>query len=376
MAESGAEKSQQPTDKRRRDALRQGDVPQSKELVLALTAMAATGWLALAGGTVVAHLQSLLIDGLTLDRAAIERFDPLGGLGTALGAIGLSFALLCLGLTMAALAAAFAVGGFGWHSSLIAPKARRINPLSGLKRMVGKHGLTELLKSLAKVLLLGGAGAWAVLPWFDGSMAALQHSPETIAHSFATAALSLFGLICLGLMAIAAIDVPAQLQARQQRLRMSLQEVKDELRQSDGAPELKARQRQRRMDLLSHPVREAVASATVVTVNPSHFAVALRYRPGKDEAPVVVARGRGDLALAIRDCAGAGDVPILAYPSLTRALYFTSRPGLLIHPDLYQAVAAVLAFVLAVDRELAGRVPPDVEVPEGLRFDAEGRKLA
>lgn len=376
MAESGAEKSQQPTEKRRKDALKEGDVPQSKELVLALTAMAAIGWLALSGGLLVAQMQHLLIDGLTLDRSAVTRFEPTRGLGAPLVEIGVTFGLLCLGLILAALASAFAVGGFGWRSSQFAPKAKRINPLSGFKRMVGKHGATELGKALAKVLLLGGAGAWIVMPWFDGSMAATQHSAEVIGRTFADATLSLFALLCIVLVAIAGIDVPAQWLARQKRLKMSLQEVKDEHRQSDGAPELKMRLRQRRMELLSHPVRQAVAEATVVTVNPSHFAVALRYRPGEDEAPVVVARGRGELALAIRECAGEGDVPILSYPALTRALYFTSKPGLIIHPDLYRAVATVLAFVLALDREMAARTPPPVDVPEGLRYDAEGRKLA
>ena len=376
MAESGAEKSQQPTEKRRKDALKQGDIPQSKELMLALTGLAATIWLMLSGGLLWAQMQQLLTDGLTLDRADVMRFEPARGLGGPLAELGVTLAILFLGLSLAAGASAFAVGGFGWRSSQFAPKAKRIDPLAGLKRMVGRHGLTELAKSLAKVVFLGLAGAWSIMPWFDGSRAATQHSPEAIVRTFADAVFILFALLCIGLFAIALIDVPAQWLARQKRLMMSLQEVKDELRQSDGAPELKARQRQRRMEMLSYPVRKAIAEATVVTVNPSHFAVALRYRPGEDDAPVVVARGRGDLALAIRECAAEGDVPVLSYPALTRALYFTSKPGLMIHPDLYRAVAAVLAFVLATDRDTPDSAPPPVEVPEGLRFDADGRKIS
>ena len=114
MAESGAEKSQKPTEKRRKEALKEGDVPQSKELVLALTAMAAIGWLALAGGLLVAQMQQLLIDGLTLDGSAITRFEPARGLGAPLVEIGITLGLLCLGLILAALASAFAVGGFGY----------------------------------------------------------------------------------------------------------------------------------------------------------------------------------------------------------------------------------------------------------------------
>lgn len=375
MADTGAEKSQQPTEKRRRDALKQGDIPQSKELTLALTAMAAIAWLALSGGLLWAQMQQLLVDGLTLDRSAITRFEPARGLGGSLAELGVSLATLFAGLILAACASAFAVGGFGWRSGQFAPKGKRIDPVAGFKRMVGRHGLTELGKSLAKVVFLGLAGAWAIMPWFDGSLAATQHSPEAIVRTFADATFVLLALLTVGLFAIALIDVPAQWLARQKRLMMSLQEVKDELRQSDGAPELKMRQRQRRMEMLSHPVRKAIAEATVVTVNPSHFAVALRYRPGEDDAPVVVARGRGDLALAIRECASDGDVPVLSYPILTRALYFTSKPGLVIHPELYRAVATILAFVLAMDRDPSERTPPPVEVPEGLRYDPDGRKL-
>ena len=180
-----------------------------------------------------------------------------------------------------------------------------------------------------------------------------------------------------GLVIIALIDVPVQWFQRNKRLMMSKQEVKDEMRQSDGAPELKQAQRQRAHEILSGSARKAVSEATVVLTNPTHFSVALRYRPGTDAAPVVVARGRGDVALSIRELARAANVPMLEYPQLTRAIYFTARAGRVIPEELFVAVATVLAFVFQLERAVAdGVAPPTVDVPPSHRFDPEGRRLA
>lgn len=158
---------------------------------------------------------------------------------------------------------------------------------------------------------------------------------------------------------------------------MSRDQVKEELRQSEGAPELKAQLRARQQAILSQSARKAMGEANVVLNNPSHFSVALRYRPGRDAAPVVVARGRDEVALAMRELAGERDVPMLDYPLLTRALYFTTRAGQPIPEDLYQAVAIILAFVFRLDRELGQRMqPPIVDVPPKKRFDTDGKPQA
>ena len=169
------------------------------------------------------------------------------------------------------------------------------------------------------------------------------------------------------------LDVPAQIFQRMRRLRMTKQEVKDEHKQTDGSPELKAALRRRQIETARNSARKAISEATVVLTNPTHFAVALRYRPEVDAAPVVLAKGRGATAEAIRELAGEHEVPMLSYPQLTRALYYTSRPGQIIREDLYMAVAAILAFVFNLDQALAsGQAQPDVEVPAGMRFDASG----
>jgi flagellar biosynthesis protein FlhB len=181
-------------------------------------------------------------------------------------------------------------------------------------------------------------------------------------------------LLGFGLAILAGIDVPIQFIRRNARLKMSKQQIKEELRQSEGAPELKAHLRQRQHEVHMGSARKALSEATVVLVNPTHFSIALRYRPGVDPAPVVVARGRGETALAIRKLASEKAVPILEYPQLTRAIYFTSRAGQTISEDLYLAVATILTFVFNIERAIADGTPqPVVDVPEVKRFDADGR---
>jgi flagellar biosynthetic protein FlhB len=184
-------------------------------------------------------------------------------------------------------------------------------------------------------------------------------------------------IMAIALAAIAVLDVPAQIFQRGGRLRMSKQEVKDEHKQTEGSPELKAAVRQRQHQVLRGSARAAVADATVILTNPTHFAVALRYRPGEDAAPIVVARGRGATAEAIRELAKESTVPILSYPQLARAIYYTTQTGHIIREDLYLAVASVLAFVFNLDAaNAAGAAQPPVEVPKGARFDEKGRPEA
>jgi flagellar biosynthetic protein FlhB len=155
---------------------------------------------------------------------------------------------------------------------------------------------------------------------------------------------------------------------------MTREQLKEELRQAEGSPELKAHLRARQQAILSQSARKAMVDANVVLNNPAHFSVALRYRPGLDAAPLVVARGRDEVALAMRELAADNDVPALDYPELTRAIFFSTRAGQPIPEDLYQAVAIILAFVFRLDRELGARTPPPpVEVPQARRVDAEGR---
>jgi len=371
------QKTEQPTPKKKADSAREGDVLMSRELATALMMLAAAGWMVAAGGWFVQSAGDLVRRGLTLTAADVADFSP----AEALMRNGVEILLPLASLFAMAIGAAVAgpamLGSIGWRGKALHFKGNRMSPMSGLKRMFGMQGVTELGKALAKVLLLGSIGYWLVL----GSLPAIM----TMASTDLMAAIGLAGkeighamlVLAGGLVVIALIDVPVQWFTRNQRLMMSKQEVKDEMRQSDGAPELKQAQRQRAHDILSGSARKAVSDATVVLTNPTHFSVALRYRPGVDAAPVVVARGRGDVALSIRELARTANVPLLEYPALTRAIYFTARAGRVIPEELFVAVATILAFVFQLERAAAGgTAPPIVDIPSSHRFDPDGRRQA
>ncbi|MGQ2934366.1 MAG: flagellar type III secretion system protein FlhB [Sphingopyxis sp.] len=371
------QKTEQPTAKKLSDSAREGDVLMSRELATALAMLAAAGWMVAAGGWFVQSAGDLVRRGLTLTAADVADFAPAEALMRNGAEILLPLASLFALTLGAAVAGPAMLGSIGWRGKALHFKGNRMSPMAGLKRMFGMQGVTELGKALAKVLLLGSIGYWLVL----NSLPAIM----TMASTDLMAAIGLAGkeighamlVLAGGLVVIALIDVPVQWFTRNQRLMMSKQEVKEEMRQSDGAPELKQAQRQRAHDILSGSARKAVSDATVVLTNPTHFSVALRYRPGVDAAPVVVARGRGDVALSIRELARGANVPLLEYPALTRAIYFTARAGRVIPEELFVAVATVLAFVFQLERAAAeGTAPPAIDVPPSHRFDPEGRRQA
>ncbi|PZQ24195.1 MAG: flagellar biosynthesis protein FlhB [Sphingopyxis macrogoltabida] len=369
------QKTEQPTLKKRADAAREGNVLMSRELATALMMLAGAGWLFAAGGWLVQSASDLMRRGLTLSAADVSDFAPgeavLRGGAEILLPLSSLFALALV----ASVAAPAMLGSLGWRGKALQFKGNRINPMNGLKRMFGLQGAMELLKSLAKVLLLGTIGYWMVAINLPAIM--------TMASTDLNAAIGLAGTaigksmlaMAGGLVVIALIDVPSQWFQRNKQLMMTKQEVKEEMRQSDGAPELKQAQRRRQHEIMSGSARKAVSEATVILTNPTHFSVALRYRPGADAAPVVVARGRGDVALSIRELARTADVPILEYPQLTRAIYFTARAGRPIPEELFVAVATVLAFVFQLERAAAeGLMPPAIDVPATHRFAADGRR--
>ncbi|MBL0914471.1 MAG: flagellar biosynthesis protein FlhB [Sphingopyxis sp.] len=369
------QKTEQPTPKKLADSAREGDVLMSRELATALMMLAGAGWLFAAGGWLVQSAGELLKRGLTLDADDVAHFAPADAVMRNGVEILLPLAALFGLALLASVAAPAMLGSLGWRGKAIAFKGSRMSPLAGIKRMFGTQGLIELFKSLAKVLLLGTIGYWLVTDSLPAIMSMAQAdlqgaiglAGKAIGHSM----LAMAG----GLVIIALIDVPAQWYQRNSRLMMSKQEVKEEARESDGAPELKQAQRQRQHEILSGSARKAVSDATVVLTNPTHFSVALRYRPGQDAAPVVVARGRGDVALSIRELARGANVPILEYPQLARAIYFTARAGRTIPEELFVAVATVLAFVFQLERAVAeGISKPSVDVPPSHRFDPEGRR--
>lgn len=372
MSEQEGEKSFAPSDKRKREAARHGDVIRSRELATAAAMLVGAAWMMVAGPWLMHSLADLLHAGFTWDRASIDRFEPGRLLIAALIAALPPILVLGLAVMAASLISQLGFGEGRWIAGNLAPKASRINPFSGLKRMFGPAGWIEIAKGLAKVALLGTI-AWV---WGSGRMETLARLGR--GDLFGEVNYAWNGLILLllllsaGLFAIALVDLPVQLIRRFLRLRMTLQEVRDEAKESEGAPEKKAAIKERQRKIAMGGLIPAMKEATFVITNPSHFSVALAYDPARAPAPTLVAKGRGDKALAMRELAAEHAVPVLEYPALARSVFFTVREKQLIREEHYVAVAAILAFVLSLKRG-EPRPRPEVVVPVTVRFDAEGR---
>ncbi|HWU73385.1 MAG TPA: flagellar type III secretion system protein FlhB [Sphingomonas sp.] len=375
MAEYEGDKTEAPTAKRRKDAIERGDILKSREFATALIVLAGCGWIAMLGPQMVKACEGLMTASFRFGRADIEDWSPMRPLIQA----GLGFAPTVGGLFLIAMIAAVlsqaGLGSFRFNGSLLQPKFSRINPASGLKRIVGPTGWIELGKSLLKVALLGSIGAWLMWKTAQPTLGLSTSSDVAgvVGHLGGTFVWILFTMAG-GLVLIAGVDLPIQIVRLLGKLRMSKQEVRDENKETEGSPEAKQHLRQRQREMSRRSVRKAVATADVILTNPTHFSVALRYDRVNDNAPVVVAKGRGITALAIRDVAGDEKIPILEYPMLARAVYYTSREGQEIRDDLYPAVATVLAFVFGLDQR-AGTMPPAIDVPTTARFDENGVKL-
>lgn len=371
--EQAGEKTHAPTPKRRRDAARKGDVLRSKELSTAGVILMGAAWLAFAGPWMMGDLAELMRERFIFDHAEIADFAPGQALKTALFTVLPPLATIALPVIAITLLTQLGLSNDGrWVGENLAFKGSRINPLSGLKRMFGPNGLIEMGKGLLKVALLGAIAWFWARNWL-GTIAGLGRGD--IAHQLDAgwgALTSLLFALGAGLVLIALVDVPIMWVRRLNRLKMSHQEMRDENKESEGSPEMRAARRQRQREIAAGGAAHAMREAQFVITNPTHFAVAMIYDPERANAPLVLAKGRGDKAQAMKELAREYGVPMLEFPQLARSVYFTTRENQTIREELYSAIAAVLAFVLSLKR---GETPPRplIEVPVELRFDADGR---
>ncbi len=367
------EKTFDPTPKRKADAAQKGDVLRSRELATATAVLVGAAWLKFAGPWLFGAMEQTLRAGFIWDRGSIDDFAPGQALISAMLAVVppvLTLAGLVLILT---LAGSLAAGDGRWVGANALPKASRLDPMAGLKRMFGATGWIEAGKGLVKLALLGAIAWYWGQDWLTRLFALGRGA--AIGPQLALAWEALTGMLFAlsgGLVLIALIDWPVQWLRRNQRLKMSFEEVRDEHKEAEGSPEKKMAIRNRQRQLAMGGVAKAMREAQFVLTNPSHFSVAMAYDPSKASAPIVLAKGRGEKALAMRELATELQVPTLEYPALARSVYFTTRENQVIREELYGAVAGVLAFVLSLKR---GEQPqrPAIEVPVALRFDAEGR---
>lgn len=368
----GGEKTFAPTARRKQDAAKKGDVFRSREVATAAAIGVGACWLLIAGPWLLSELGDAMTSGLSFDHDAIADFRPGALLLTALLAALPPVLSLALPILLLALATQLGMGDGRWVPTNLAFKGSRIDPVAGLKRMFGLSGWIELGKGLLKLALLGAIARWWAGHWL-ARVATLGggNLTQQLAVGW-TAITSLLLALSAGLVVIALIDMPVQWLRRNQRLKMSLQEVRDENKETEGSPEARAHRRQRQRDIAAGSVAQAMREAQFVLTNPTHFAVAMLYDPQRAAAPLVLAKGRGEKAQAMKELARELGVPMLEYPLLTRSVYFTTRESQTIREELFAAVAAVLAFVLSIKRG-ESRPLPVFEVPVALRFDADGR---
>lgn len=369
--QAAGEKNFAPTEKRKKDAANNGDVLRSKELATASAMMVGGAWLLWAGSWLLESLRTALSVGLSWERADLANFDPSGAMMALLASILPPVLVLGVAVIVSSIISQMGFGTGVWVNKNLAFKGSRLNPLNGIKRMFGPNGLIEMIKGLGKVLLLGViAWAWGSSHYHGFASLGRGNLSEQLAFAW-DSLISLIFSLGAGLLLIALIDVPVQMFRRNKRLMMSLQEVRDETKESEGSPEQKGAIRDRQRKMAAGALAPAMKEAQFVVTNPTHFSVALCYDPAKADAPILVAKGRDDKALAIRDLAGEYDLPVLEFPQLARALFFTTQERQVIRHELYASVAALLAFVFQLKR---GETPqkPKIEVPVELHFDADG----
>lgn len=377
MADDFGEKTESPTAKRKRDAAEQGDILKSREFATALVILAGCGWLALMGPSLVGACKEVMTSSFAFDRRDIEDFTPFRALAQSGWKLAPSLGSLLVVTFVAAILSQAGLGHLGFNGKLLAPKASRIDPAAGLKRIFGPQGWIELGKSLLKVALLGSIG-WYMLGQVAHSTIGLASTNiGTAVGALGGTFMGVLFTMAFGLVLIAGVDVPLQIIQLLRKLRMSKQAIKDENKETEGSPEAKGAMRQRQREMATRNMRKAVSEAHVILTNPTHFAVALRYDRTTDQVPVVVAKGRGVIALAIRELGAENRVPVLEYPQLARAVYYTSREGQEVRDDLYVALATILAFVFGLNVAAGGSaasIPPPITVPPTARFDENGVK--
>jgi flagellar biosynthetic protein FlhB len=279
-------------------------------------------------------------------------------------------------MVLAAVLGPISLGGWLFSASTMAPKFSRMNPISGLKRMVSTHALVELLKSIAKFCITLMVALW-VLSKDKNDLVSIAHEPLELAivHSIQVLGWSGLWMAC-GLMIIAAVDVPFQLYESHKKLLMTKQEVRDEHKDNEGRPEVKQRIRQLQREMSQRRMLSSIPKADVIITNPTHFAVALQYDPEQGGAPMLLAKGTDFLALKIREIGVEHNVLMLESPALARSIYYSTDLDQEIPAGLYLAVAQVLAYVYQIRQYRAGKgkrpdpLKDDLPIPNDLRRDS------
>lgn len=375
MAEDSAqEKTEQPTAKRLEKAKDDGQVPRSKELTTTAVLLLGAIGLLVFGDEMAANLMAELVYNFQLDREAV--FDTnkmVAHLAHSFYEALIVLIPLFVLLAAAAIAGPIALGGWLFSGKSIAPKFNRMDPIAGLKRMFSMKSLIELVKAIGKVSVVIVV-AFLTLVWFQESILGLSQEglSEGIADSLHISVWAAI-IISSSTILIALIDIPFQIWDHTKKLRMSKQDIKDEMKDSEGKPEVKGRIRQLQREMANQRMMDSVPEADVIITNPTHFSVALKYNPDNMETPILLAKGVDHMALKIREVAKLNGIERVQAPVLARAIFHTTDLDREIPGPLYLAVAQVLAYVFQLKAYRKGQgerpeFPRHLPVPKDMHY--------
>jgi len=376
MAEedSSQEKTEEPTEKRKQKAREDGQVPRSRELNTAVLLTASAVSFIIFGPSLIDMGRTIFELNFKFDRQqAMDVTKMLESLGASVFEALWGVLPIFIILLIASIIGPIGIGGWNISMKAAMPKAKRINPLSGLKRMFSMNSLVELIKSWLKVIGIGGCAVLVLSLQFETlfnmtfeyTLPALKHALSMLTWSFL--------LISLTTWVLVALDVPYQIHEMSKKLKMSLQEIKEEFKNSEGKPEVKAKIKQLQREMSQRRMMADLPEADVVITNPEHYSVALRYDPDTMDVPILVAKGVDQMAMKIREVANEYQISIVPMPPLARSIYHFTEIGQEVPEGLYVAIAQVLAYVYQMDQYKKGQgQKPElqsIEVPEDLRYD-------
>ncbi len=368
------EKTEEPTPKKLEDARKKGQIARSKELATTLLLIVSAFALLSIGRFIASAMYEITERSFTLSRDEtydIQHMFQILEMSVVESAWPLiAFMIIAM---IGGIYGSIALGGYNFTWSSAAPKANRLSPVQGFKRMFGTDALVELLKGIGKVAVISGMAYIALLIFEDEALHLdIEMYPLNIFHALDMIEWA-FILLCCGMIPIALIDVPYQSHKHHEEMKMTMQEVKDERKNAEGDPMVKNRVRRIQYQAAANRMMQEVPNADVIVTNPTHYSVAITYDQDGNRAPVLVAKGLDELALHIRKIGTAHEVPIVESPALARAVYYSTEVNHEVPQKLFMAVAQVLAYVYQLKAYKKGKgsrpktLKKDLPIPPELR---------
>jgi flagellar biosynthetic protein FlhB len=377
---SAQEKTEAPTARRLNKAREDGDVARSVELPAAVIVIGCLVMMLLTGPWLMERLSALFAQAFVFNLHTLGQPDMLPIVfGQHFFDVFLLTIPLLVFTLMAAIIASGMTGGHHFSIKAVRPKSSKLNLLSGIKRIFGARAGVELGKAILKFTLVATVLWISMVNNMDTLLQMGRMALEPALDTAGKIILESAVWVAMTLALIAMLDVPYQKHAFIKRMRMTKQEVKDEMKDIEGRPEVKAQIRRRQREMANNKMMQRIKDADVIITNPQHFAVALEYDPTSDGAPIMVAKGADLTAARIREEAQTHGIHIFEAPSLARAIYFTTELEHPVPEDLYHAVAQVIAYVFSLEGSAVRghvRPRPHVKVPANMMFGADGQHLS